>query len=62
MYKIVVGVDIAKLKFDLASLTDGKYKHKTFANDEQGYAAFLSWLLALFINDKPMICMETTGA
>jgi transposase len=62
MYKIVVGVDIAKLKFDVASLTDGKYKHKTFTNDEQGYAAFLSWLLTLFANDKPMICMEATGA
>lgn len=62
MYKIVVGVDIAKLKFDVASLTDGKYKHKTFTNDAQGYAAFLSWLVAVFISDKPMICMEATGS
>lgn len=32
IYKIVIGVDIAKLKFDVASFANGKYKHKTFTN------------------------------
>jgi transposase len=62
MSQVVIGVDIAKKKFDVASLSDGKYKHKTFTNDEQGFANFVSCLLTLFINDKPLICMEATGA
>ena len=62
MSQIVIGVDIAKQKFDVASLSDGKYKHKTFTNDEQGFANFVSWLLTLFINDKPLHRMEATGA
>lgn len=62
MSKIVIGVDIAKKKFDVASLNDGKYKHKTFTNDEPGYANFIIWIAALFANHKPLICMEATGA
>lgn len=37
MYSIVIGVDIAKQKFDVASLANGKYKHQVFANNSQGY-------------------------
>ena len=62
MTKIVIGVDIAKLKFDVASLNNGKYKHKVFTNNEQGYTHFINWLLLLFANDNPLICMEATGA
>lgn len=62
MTKIVIGVDIAKLKFDGASLNNGKYKHKVFTNNEQGYTHFINWLLLLFANDKPLIFMEETGA
>ena len=62
MYSIVIGVDIAKLKFDVASLYNGKYKHKTFAQNEQGYQQFIDWIVSLFSNDKPLICMEATGA
>ena len=62
MTKIVIGVDIAKKKFDVASLNDSKYKHKTFTNDEQGYADFIIWIKHLFANNKPLICMEATGA
>ena len=62
MSEIVIGVDIAKKKFDVASLNDGKYKHKTFTNDEPGYADFIIWIIQLFANDKPLICMEATGA
>lgn len=60
MYKIVIG--IAKLKFDVASFSHDKYKHKVFTNNEQGYQQFLNWLLLLFSDDKPLICMEATGA
>lgn len=62
MSKITIGVDIAKKKFDVASLIAGKYKHKTFTNDELGYIAFVAWLLLLCGDVKPLICMEATGA
>jgi transposase len=62
MSKLVIGVDIAKKKFDVASLCDDKYKHKTFTNDEPGYANFAAWITQLFAHDQPLICMEATGA
>ena len=62
MFKITIGVDIAKKKFDIASLIAGKYKHKTFTNDEPGYIAFVAWFLPLCGDVKPLICMEATGA
>ena len=62
MYQIVIGVDIAKLKFDVASLNNGKYKHKVFTNNEQGYPQFINWIQSLFSDVKPLICMEATGA
>jgi transposase len=62
MSQIIIGVDIAKKKFDVASLSDGKYRHQAFTNNEQGFANFVSWLLTLFSNDKPLVCMEATGA
>lgn len=39
-----VGIDIAKRKFDLAWLSDGKRKVKTFDNTEQGRIELLAWL------------------
>ena len=62
MSKITIGVDIAKKKFDVASLISGKYKHKTFTNDESGFMAFVAWFLPLCGDVKPLICMEATGA
>ncbi len=61
MFKITIGVDIAKKKFDVASLIAGKYKHKTFTNDELGFLAFITWFLPLCGDNKPLICMEATG-
>jgi transposase len=62
MSKITIGVDIAKKKFDVASLIDGKYKHKTFTNDKLGFIDFIAWFLPLCGDVKPLICMEATGA
>lgn len=62
MYFCVIGVDIAKLKFDVASLCNGKYKHKVFQNNPQGYQQFVDWIALLFADAKPLICMEATGA
>jgi transposase len=62
MEKIVIGVDIAKLKFDVALFRENKYKHKVFTNNEQGFAEFVSWFSGLIGDSKPLICMEATGA
>ncbi len=47
LFQITLGVDIAKKKFDAASLIEGKYKHKHFTNDVSGYTAFIIWFTAL---------------
>jgi transposase len=54
-----VGVDVAKDKFDVSIEIDGRYKHKVFANKNQGYIDFLTWLNEHTIN--PWVCMEATG-
>jgi transposase len=61
MPDITVGVDIAKKKFDVARLEDGKYRHKVFENTPAGFAAFVSWLAA-FGPAEARIVMEATGA
>lgn len=62
MHTITVGVDIAKAKFDVARLdADGKFKHKKFDNDAEGFDAFVLWLAA-FGADRPLVCLEATGA
>ena len=50
---IPVGVDIAKLKFDVAvpfgakSQTGDKWRNKVFVNSAAGFAAFVAWLKTL---------------
>jgi len=61
-FQITIGVDMAKKKFDVASLIHNKYKHKTFDNNESGFIAFIAWFLALCGDVNPLICMEATGA
>jgi transposase len=58
--EIMVGVDIAKKKFDVARLQDGTYRHKVFANTTDGYIAFLAWL-AGFGPEPVRVVMEATG-
>jgi transposase len=57
----VVGVDIAKSKFDLALLMQDKFKTKVFSNDVQGIAACLKWL-ASHAPQAVHACMEATGS
>jgi transposase len=59
--QVAIGVDIAKDKFDVARLCEGKYRHKKFDNNPQGFAAFLAWL-AGFGDDRPWVGREATGA
>lgn len=60
-FEITVGIDISKNKFDAARLQDGKYRHKTFPNTNDGFLAFVAWL-ATFGLDPVLIAMEATGA
>ncbi len=58
MSTVSVGVDIAKLKFDVAVACDGKYKHRIFDNTPKGHALFLEWLATW---PGAPVCMEATG-
>lgn len=60
-FDIIIGADIAKKKFDVACLLDGKFKHKVFTNDAAGFASFVAWFLSLCGDISPLICMEATG-
>lgn len=61
MTQTTIGIDIAKLKFDVARLAEGKYKHAKFANTPDGFAAFVAWLRDFGDTDL-RLCMEATGA
>ncbi len=57
-----VGIDIAKVKFDVALLTPtGKYRSKVFANRPEGFGLFLDWLRK-YDALEAHLCMEATGA
>ncbi|HYE37146.1 IS110 family transposase [Methylocaldum sp.] len=61
MPQTIIGVDIAKRKFDVARLCEHKYRHKKFDHNAQGFVAFLDWLNS-FGDPQPWVCMEATGA
>lgn len=56
----VLGIDVAKAKFDVALLRDGKLKFKTFANADVGFAGLRDWLQMLGV-DQVHACLEATG-
>lgn len=59
----VVGVDVAKKKFDVFAVRDGKGKSKVFDNNAQGYRALHQWLVERgFVVAESHICLEATGA
>ncbi|GGK10777.1 IS110 family transposase [Pseudomonas matsuisoli] len=59
---IVVGVDIAKHTFDIATLQpNGKHRTKSkLSNDAEGFAVFAGWL-KLYAEPGAWIVMEATG-
>ena len=58
---VVVGVDIAKDKFDAAILHSGKAPHwHAFANTKAGFEAFTRWL-SKHQAKGAYVCMEATG-
>ena len=56
-----LGIDIAKKKFDVALLRNGKFKTKVFENSLAGFAALKDWLHH-HDADKIHACMEATGS
>lgn len=56
----VLGIDIAKQKFDVALLVDKKTKHKTCKNSVEGFETLTIWLEKQGIQ-KVHACLEATG-
>jgi transposase len=56
----VLGIDIAKQKFDAALLVDGKTKHKACKNSAEGFETLMVWLEKQGIQ-KVHACLEATG-
>ena len=56
----VLGIDIAKQKFDAALLVEGKTKHKTCKNSAEGFETLRLWLEKQGIQEVHA-CMEATG-
>jgi transposase len=59
--KTVLGIDLAKKKFDVALLNNGKCRSKVFVNNPAGFSSLLTWLEK---NDVQSVhaCMEATGS
>ena len=60
MTECILGVDIAKKKFDAALLINGKLKHKVFTNDQEGFEMLLSWLHQKNV-DRVHVCLEASS-
>jgi transposase len=60
MADFVLGVDIAKKKFDVALIVGGKLKHKVFTNDTQGFSELTMWLKKYGVN-YAHVCMEASS-
>jgi transposase len=54
-----VGIDIAKLSFDVAFLIDGKYHNRQFANELSGFSQLSKWVKAF--KQPAYFCLEATG-
>jgi transposase len=56
----ILGIDVAKQKFDVALLSDGKTKHKTCKNSTEGFEILMVWLEKKGVQ-KVHACLEATG-
>jgi transposase len=57
----VLGIDISKLKFDVALLRDnGKFKHRVFPNTAAGFVQLSTWLSKQQV-ERVRACLEATG-
>ena len=60
MSEPILGVDIAKRKFDVALLINGKLKHKVFTNNEEGFELLMAWLQKQNV-DHVHVCLEASS-
>lgn len=57
----ILGIDVAKLKFDVCLLrADGKLRHRVFPNTAAGFIELAAWLLKQQTG-RVHACMEATG-
>lgn len=57
----VLGIEISKLKFDVALLRDnGKFKHRVFPNTASGFLQLSTWLSKQKV-ERVHACLEATG-
>jgi transposase len=57
-----LGIDIAKLKFDVCLMnTEGKLRHKVFPNTASGFSQLAIWLTRQGVSPQVHACMEATG-
>jgi transposase len=56
----VVGVDIAKRKFDVARLVNQNLKHKVFTKNEEGFFELTAWLKKHGV-DHARVCVEASS-
>ena len=60
MTGFILGIDIAKRKFDSALLISGKLKHEVFANSQDGFSELTIWLKKHCV-DRAHVCMEASS-
>ncbi len=59
----IIGIDIAKAKFDVALVIGERIKHAAFSNTEAGFEQLLTWLAKHRPDPEAPLhaCMEATG-
>jgi transposase len=59
--EFILGIDLAKRKFDAALLANAKLRHKVFANSREGFSELIGWLKKYGV-DHVHVCMEASSA
>lgn len=61
MSKVVLGIDVAKKKLDVALMFNGKTLGRKFDNSMKGFKLLQGWLMSLHI-EQVHACLEATGS
>src|SRR5262249_46801250 len=56
----VLGIDTSKKKFEASLLRGGKFRDKSFNNNEEGFGKLAAWLQKQGV-ERVHACMEATG-
>lgn len=60
MSKVILGIDVAKKKLDVALMFDGKILPKRFDNNITGFKRLQGWITSLHVG-QVHACLESTG-